>query len=131
MNLTETLKTLLQETVKALKGPSRRRFMAQTVQELGWNRETIRKGAHEVRSGMVCLDNYSARGWKSAEEQLPNLLRDITAMVDSQSQTDPQFRTQRIYTRDECDGSAQAIDKPERVQRQRTSTGPDDQDEAE
>jgi len=30
---------------------------------------------------------------------LPHLLTDIQAIVDSQSQTDPQFRTNRLYTR--------------------------------
>ena len=33
------------------------------------------------------------------EEHLPNLLVDIKALVDSQSQVDPQFRTNRLYTR--------------------------------
>jgi hypothetical protein len=44
-------------------------------------------------------DNFSARGRKRAEDHLPNLLTDIRAIVDSQSQTDPQFRTNRLYTR--------------------------------
>ena len=30
---------------------------------------------------------------------MPALLPDITAIVDSQSQADPQFRTTRLYTR--------------------------------
>jgi len=30
---------------------------------------------------------------------LPNLLTDMAAIVDSQSQADPQFRTNRLYTR--------------------------------
>ena len=67
--------------------------------ELGWNRETIRKGTHELESGLICLDNFAARGRKKVEEHLPNLLSDIAAIVDSQSQADPQFRTQRLYTR--------------------------------
>jgi Rhodopirellula transposase DDE domain len=33
------------------------------------------------------------------ETHLPNLLADIRAIVDSQSQADPQFRTNRLYTR--------------------------------
>lgn len=111
MNLTDSLKTLFKETAQSLKDHARRRFMAQTVKELGpggqrraerelgWNRETIRKGVHEVESGLICLDNFSARGRKRAEEHLPNLLRDITSIVDSQSQTDPQFRIKRLYTR--------------------------------
>ena len=33
------------------------------------------------------------------EEHLPNLLTDLAAIVDGQSQADPQFRTHRLYTR--------------------------------
>lgn len=111
MELTESLKALFIETSKALKGSSRRLFMARTVKELGlggqrlaerelgWNRITVRKGTHELESGFVCLDAFSARGRKRAEVHLPHLLDDIRAIVDSQSQTDPRFRTQRLYTR--------------------------------
>ncbi len=111
MHLSASLKTLFIETAQTLKGHARRRFMAPAVKELGpggqrraerelgWNRETIRKGMHEVQSGLICLDNFTARGRKRAEDHLPNLLTDITAIVDRQSQTDPQFRTQRLYTR--------------------------------
>ena len=42
---------------------------------------------------------FSSRGRKRSEDHLPNLLGDITAMVDGQSQADPQFRTNRLYTR--------------------------------
>jgi hypothetical protein len=111
MELTDSLKSLFIDTAKMLKGSARRLFMARTVKdlgsggqrraerELGWNRETIRKGMHELECGIVCLDNFAARGRKPSEEHLPNLLTDITAIVDSQSQADPQFRTQRLYTR--------------------------------
>ena len=111
MELTASLKALFIDTSKALKGSSRRLFMARTVQELGpggqrlaerelgWNRITMRKGTHELKSGFICLDAFSARGRKRAEVHLPHLLDDIRALVDGQSQTDPQFRTQRLYTR--------------------------------
>jgi hypothetical protein len=111
MELSDTLKSLFMETAQTLKGHARRRFMAQTVKELGpggqrraerdlgWNRETIRKAVRELDSGRICLDNFAARGRKPAEYHLPNLLSDITAIVDSQSQADPQFRTNRLYTR--------------------------------
>jgi hypothetical protein len=111
MHLSDTLKALFIETATTLKGAARRRFMAQTVQELGpggqrqaerelgWCRDTIRKGAHELTRGVICLDNFTARGRKPVEAHLPNLLADLAALVDSQSQTDPQFRTQRLYTR--------------------------------
>jgi hypothetical protein len=111
MDLTNSLKALFIDTAKTLKGSARRLFMARTVRELGpggqrraerelgWNRETIRKGMQELQHGVICLDNFAARGRKRAEEHLPNLLTDIAAIVDSQSQTDPQFRTNRLYPR--------------------------------
>jgi hypothetical protein len=111
MELTDSLKTLLIETAKSLKGSARRLFMARTVKELGpggqqraarelrWGRMTIRKGLHELDSGVICIDAFALRGRKRAEAHLPNLLMDIQALVDSQSQADPQFRSNRLYTR--------------------------------
>ena len=54
---------------------------------------------HELEGGIVCIDAFSSRGRKRSEEHLPNLLSDITAMVDGQSQADPHLRTTRLYTR--------------------------------
>ncbi len=111
MELTDSLKALFIDTAKTLKGSARRVFMARTVKELGaggqrraerelgWSRAIIRKGAGELERGVPIQDNFTARGRKRAEDHLPNLLADITAIVDSQSQTDPQFRTNRLYTR--------------------------------
>ncbi len=67
--------------------------------ELGWNRYSIRKGIKELKSGITCVENYSAKGRYKAEEQLSALLEDIKNIVDSQSQTDPSFKSRRLYTR--------------------------------
>ena len=111
MELTDTRKAWLIETAKALKGYERRRFLARTVQELGpggqrraerelgWNRQTIRKAIRELASGLRCLDAIAFRRRKRAEERLPRLLAAIKALVDGQSQTDPSFRSTRLYTR--------------------------------
>lgn len=111
LELTESLKVLLKETAAQLQGHERRRFMAQTVKELGrggqrlaerelgWHRDLIRKGKREVESGVVCIDGFKQRGRKTVESLLPNLLSDIQSIVDSQSQTDPKFVTNRLYTR--------------------------------
>jgi hypothetical protein len=111
MELTASLKTMLIATAKSLKGSDRRLFMARTVRELGaggqslaarelhWGRNTIRIGLHELDSGLRCCDAFTMRGRKPAEAHLPLLLSDIQAIVDSQSQTDPQFRNNRLYTR--------------------------------
>jgi hypothetical protein len=99
------------ETAKALSGSDRRLFMARVVQNLGrggqrwaeahlsWGRQTIRKGLHELASGIRCQDAFSARGRKAAEVHLPQLRPDIQALVDDYSQTDPSFQTTRRYTR--------------------------------
>jgi len=111
MELTDSLKALFVDTAQSLQGSARRLFLARTVKELGpggqrraeralgWNRGLIRKGTHELESGCTCLDAFSARGRKRAEAHLPHLLHDMQAIVESQSQIDPQFRTTRLSTR--------------------------------
>ena len=102
---------VLIDAAKALKGSQRRLFMARTVEamgrggqiwaeaHLGWNRETIRKGMHELRTGMTCVDAFHCRRRKPAEEHLPRLLDDIRSIADGQSQADPKFQTNRLFTR--------------------------------
>src|SRR3954470_8031273 len=102
---------VLIDAAKTLKGSQRRLFMAKTVSAMGrggqvwaeahlrWNRETIRKGMHELRTGMTCVDAFSARRRKPAEEHLPRLLDDIRSIADGQSQADPKFQTKRLFTR--------------------------------
>ena len=111
IEMVEGFKIALLQTAQSLRGVERRLFMARTVQslgeggqrraeaEFGWNRVTIRKGMHELTSGITCCDAYSLRGRFRAEEHLPNLLTDIKDIVTSQSQADPRFRTLRLYTR--------------------------------
>jgi hypothetical protein len=102
---------ILIDAAKALKGSRRRLFMAKTVSAMGrggqvwaeahlrWNRETIRKGMHELRTGMTCVDAFHCRRRKPAEEHLPRLLDDIRAIADAHSQADPKFQTRRLFTR--------------------------------
>jgi hypothetical protein len=111
MELPEALKTVFMETTQTLTGAVRRLFMARTVKmlgrggaqraeaELGWNRGTIRKGLHELASGLTCVDHLSARGRKRAEEHWPQLEQHRREIVDPQSQIDPSFKTERLYTR--------------------------------
>ncbi len=111
MEFDKDVKQYLQTTAETLRGSDRRLFLARTVRLLGyngqrlaerelrWNRGTIRKGVHELRTGITCVDAFSAGGRKRSEEHLPSLLTDIKAIVDSQCQTDPTFQTQRLYTR--------------------------------
>jgi hypothetical protein len=110
MKLSLEMCSWLVETAGAFHGAQRRRFMAQTVQalglsqrqaalDLGWARDTVRKGLHELHSGITCFDNFSARGRKPIEVRLPSLLGDIRDLVQDQLQTDPTFQTTRLYCR--------------------------------
>jgi Rhodopirellula transposase DDE domain len=100
----------LVETANSFHGAQRRHFMAQTVEALelsqrqaalllGWARDTVRKGLHELHSGITCLDNFSARGRKPVEVRLPSLLDDIRDLIHDHLQTDPTFQTTRLYCR--------------------------------
>ena len=107
--ITPALKAALNEAKDKLKSSDRRQFMAKIVislgpggqrraqRELGWNRNTILKGTKELNSGIVCIDNFSARGRKRSEDHLPHLLEDIKDIVEPVSQVDPTFRTDQTY----------------------------------
>lgn len=111
MELTDSLKTLLIETAKSLKGSARRLCMAGTVQELGpggpqraaralrWGRRTMRKGLHALDSGVIGVDALARRGRQRAAAPLPTLLTASEAIVESQSQAAPPFRSTRLSTR--------------------------------
>ena len=108
--LSAEMRCFLNETRSKLKGSERRKFMAGVVRmmgkggqlraerELGWNRETIRKGIRELASGFECIDNYSGRGRHRIEQSLPNLLDDIKQIVSPVSQCDPTFSTTDLYS---------------------------------
>lgn len=111
IQLTDTLKSLYIKTAQKLKGSDRRQFMAEVVKglgiggqtlaerELGWNRRTIRKGMQELNSGQEIEDGRGRSGRKPIEAKLPDLLKDISAIVEPQTQTDPSFKSTRLYTR--------------------------------
>jgi hypothetical protein len=102
---------VLIDTAQTLKAGQRRLFMARAVDamgpggqawaeaHLGWNRQTIRKGMHELRSGMTRVDAFHCRRRKPAEMHLPRLLDDIRSIADAHSQADPKFQTNRLFTR--------------------------------
>jgi hypothetical protein len=111
IELTDSRKSLFQETAQQLKGSERRQFMAKVVKELGvggqtraerelgWNRGTIRKGMKELTRGKPIEDAFHRRGRKRVESKLPNLRQDIRAIVDPESQADPTLKSERLYTR--------------------------------
>lgn len=103
------------ETIKSgagkLTGFRRRQFQAEVAQQycqgsarqaervFGWGREAVQTGLGELRTGIRCLDHFSARGRHKTEEQQPALVQQIQAIVDPQSQADPKFQTPLAFTR--------------------------------
>lgn len=70
---------------------------AETV--MGWNRQSVQLGLNERRTGIICVDNYQARGRHKSEKVLPVLEVDIRSLVDSQAQADPKLQSTFLYTR--------------------------------
>jgi hypothetical protein len=106
-----SFKSLVKNAADKLKGSARRLFIAETVTELGtggqsiaerefgWNRGTIRKGLHELNSGITCIDSYSMRGRRRSEDRLPNLENDIFSIVTPKAQVDATLHTTRMYVK--------------------------------
>ncbi|MDY0406309.1 ISAzo13 family transposase [Virgibacillus sp. 179-BFC.A HS] len=104
-------KDILHDTINKLTGSDKRIALAKTAkaygkggqslvaEEFNVSRDTIRKGLYEMETGICYEDAFYLRGRKKAEEKLPDLLKDIKEIVDGQSQTDPNFKTTRLFTR--------------------------------
>ncbi|MEH2257704.1 hypothetical protein [Nostoc sp.] len=71
------------------------------MQKLFWDgiRQSVQLGLHERRTGIVCVENYQARGRHPSIEVLPNLEADIRSLVDAQAQADPKFQSTFLYAR--------------------------------
>ena len=107
--LSSKIKKTIQNAAKALTGYKHRIFFAQiatdyfagnarkTEREMGWGRETIKKGLHEIRTGIRCLDHYSGRGNKRTEDQLNGLKEAMRKIVEPHTQTDPDFQNAYSY----------------------------------
>jgi hypothetical protein len=109
--LTDSSISAIKKAAKLLTGVKKRRYIAEislefldgkpreTERVFGWWRETVKKALRELESGIQCMDNYSARGKKRIEDKCPQLREDIFALVEPQSQTDPDFKAPFRYTR--------------------------------
>ena len=95
MQLTETVKSTFKDAAKKLTGNRKRDFMAKVSEDycggsarkaetiFGWNRHSVQLGLQERRTGIICVDNYRARGCHKSEQRLPNLEADIRSLVDA------------------------------------------------
>jgi len=106
---TESYDALLRSGARRLTGYQRRLFMAEVATELcaanarqaearfGWGRQTVEKGLHEARSGIQCLENFTARSRRRSEDKDPQLAADIRILVEPHTQADPELKSSRRY----------------------------------
>ena len=108
--LSEEVKATFKDAAKKLTGYRKRDFMAKVVEDyfegsgrkaetvMGWKRTSVKLGLNERRTGLICMDNYGARGRHKSEKKLPNLEEDIKELVDFQSQAAPKMQSTFAYT---------------------------------
>jgi hypothetical protein len=101
----------IKEAARKLSGYRRRQFQAEVANQycggsprraeraFGWGRDAVNTGLHELRSGIRCCDNFTARGRHRIEEQSPQLANEIHDLVQPECQADPKFQTPFAYTR--------------------------------
>lgn len=109
--LTEAVKATLKDAAQKLTGTRKRDFMAKVTEDylggsprkaetvFGWNRNSVQLGLHERRTGIVCVDQYRARGRHPSETKLPDLDPDIRSLVERHTQADPKFQSTFAYAR--------------------------------
>jgi hypothetical protein len=101
---------LLRSAAHRLTGHQRRLFQAEVAtclcggsaraaeRRFGWRRTAVATGLHEARSGLRCLENFTARGRRPCEVQDPQLAADIRAFVEPYTHADPELKSARRYT---------------------------------
>ena len=109
--LTESVRETIKLAARKLTGFRRRQFQAEMAikycqgnprraeQVFGWGRDAVNTGLGERRTGIRCVESFSARGRRKTEEQNPELVREIHSLVEPESQADPKFQTPLAYTR--------------------------------
>lgn len=109
--LTDGVIQTIKSAAAKLTGFKRREFMAEVAlqycdgsarkaeQRFGWGRAAVHTGLNEKRTGIRCLDNFSARGRKKTEAQSPQLVEEIERIVEPHAQADPKFQTPLAFTR--------------------------------
>lgn len=103
---------LLKSAASRLRGTVRRQFLAEVCEQLcqgnareaeyrfGWGRETIAKGMEERRADPEELASRTSnhRGQPRTEDRNPQLAMEIRLIVEPHTQTDPELKSERLYS---------------------------------
>jgi hypothetical protein len=119
--LTKEVIASFKDAARKLTGAKRRAFEAQVTLDyldgniwkaervFGWSHHTVALGLNELRTGITCMDNFSARGNRKTEAKFPELEADIRALAEPESQVDPKFQSPFLYTRMTAKAVRQAL----------------------
>ena len=92
--LTDEVIASFKDAARKLTGPNRRAFQAEVTLDyldgsiwkaervFGWSHHTVALGLNELRTGITCQGNFSARGNHKTETKSPELEADIRALAD-------------------------------------------------
>ena len=110
LSLTKQHITTIKDAAKKLTGAKRREFQAQVSIDylkskphlaekiFGWDRKTVALELNELRNGVVCIDDFKARGNKKTEEKMPQLEIDMVSLAEPYARLSPNFQ-RRLTTR--------------------------------
>lgn len=119
--LDEPLQATIKDACRKLTGWKKRAFMAKVTEDyfdgsarkteshLGWGRKAVQLGLEERRSGLLCEDNYGARGNHKTEDKQPALEVAIRELVEGKAQADPQMKTTFGYLKISAQSVRQAL----------------------
>ena len=104
--LTDKVIASFKDAARELTGPEGRAFQAQVTLDyldgsiwkaervFGWSHHTVVLGLNELRTGITCQGNFSARGKSQNGNEISGVGgADIRALADPESQADPKFQS--------------------------------------
>lgn len=108
--VTTEMVNLIGSLLESIAWPARRAAMGRVTVSLlegkvrvaeeafGWNRRAIVMGIHEHQTGIRCVNDISSRHRPRAEDKEPQLLAEIHAIMEPQSQSESSLRTTLLYS---------------------------------
>jgi hypothetical protein len=107
VELTEPVKETIRSAAQKLTGFRRRQFQAEVAikycqghprraeEVFGWGRDAVNTGLNELRTGIRCVDNFSAVA--DMTRARPELVAEIRTLVEPSEQTDRNSNAARLY----------------------------------
>jgi hypothetical protein len=101
---------LIGRLIELIPWPARRRAMGDVTMALldgkqrvaedvfGWKRTAVELGIHECQTGIVCVNDITARSKPKTEDKHPKLLAEIQTIMEPHSESESSLRTTLLYT---------------------------------